>query len=582
MSEVASPADQAARARTRELAAERRRFVAFSFASADLLIELNAEGRITFATGAARALTGRMENELLGMRFLDLVAEGDRRFVELALGNVPGGGRLDPSTLFLKRTSGRDMGVALSGGRVVEGGLIHLSISIAQAAHAESALANRKDKEQGLLAVAEFRTAANDRLRAAKEMGSDVRLTLLDMCGLDELAGRIGPEASEALMKDIGTTLRLHAPVGSAVGEVGPGRLGVLHGAGTDPDRLRAAVEGLGRAADPNGVGITVENRTLDMNMGDLSAEDGAKALNYAISRFAKGGAGNFEMASGMDSLKLLLADTVERINSFRQIVVNQSFRMAYQPILGLRDRQTHHWEALARLEGTDSPFETIRFAEATEIVEEFDLAVVERVLKTLEARKAGAPPVLVAVNLSGGSIGSPVFLSALDNLLASYPAGRRQMAFEITESTKIEDLEGAAVFVRHLKQAGHEVCLDDFGAGASSFPYLQALPVDFVKIDGAYVKRALEDKRDRAIMRSMTGLCVELGIKTVAEMIETEDQAALLEGMGVDYGQGWLFGTPAPELPSAPPKVLPSVTRRTSPASRGGTSATPSPLRRS
>jgi EAL domain-containing protein (putative c-di-GMP-specific phosphodiesterase class I) len=71
------------------------------------------------------------------------------------------------------------------------------------------------------------------------------------------------------------------------------------------------------------------------------------------------------------------------------------------------------------------------------------------------------------------------VFVSALDNLLASYPSGRRQMAFEITESTKIEDLDGAAVFVRHLKDAGHEVCLDDFGAGASSFPYLQALPVD-------------------------------------------------------------------------------------------------------
>jgi EAL domain-containing protein (putative c-di-GMP-specific phosphodiesterase class I) len=95
-------------------------------------------------------------------------------------------------------------------------------------------------------------------------------------------------------------------------------------------------------------------------------------------------------------------------------------------------------------------------------------------------------------------------------------------------------------------------------------------------------VKRALEDKRDRAIMRSMTGLCLELGIKTVAEMIETEDQAALLQGMGVDYGQGWLFGTPAPELPAAPPKVLPSVTRRTSSSARGGGSATPSPLRRS
>jgi len=96
MSDVASPSDQAAKARTRELAADRRRFVAFSFASADLLVELDSAGVITFASGAARVLTGRMENELVGFRFLNLVADADRRFVELALANLPDGGRLDP------------------------------------------------------------------------------------------------------------------------------------------------------------------------------------------------------------------------------------------------------------------------------------------------------------------------------------------------------------------------------------------------------------------------------------------------------------------------------------------------------
>jgi EAL domain-containing protein (putative c-di-GMP-specific phosphodiesterase class I) len=130
-----------------------------------------------------------------------------------------------------------------------------------------------------------------------------------------------------------------------------------------------------------------------------------------------------------------------------------------------------------------------------------------------------------------------------------------------------------AANAVRQLREDGHFVCLDDFGAGAASFPYLQALEIDYVKIDGAYVK-ALQTQgqdRDRAILKGMVWLCKELNIGTVAEMVETEDQARLLLDFGIDYGQGYLFGRPEPNPRLEPLRLDDDPGPQRSPAFRRG-----------
>src|SRR5262249_37678626 len=102
---------------------------------------------------------------------------------------------------------------------------------------------------------------------------------------------------------------------------------------------------------------------------------------------------------------------------------------------------------------------------------------------------------------------------------------------------------------VSRLRQRGFRVCLDDFGAGSSSFHYLNSFPVDFVKIDGKYVKNAIDSPRDRAFLKAMAQLCHDLDTATIAEMIETDAQAQLMRDLGVGYGQGYLFGKPAPEM---------------------------------
>ncbi len=126
-------------------------------------------------------------------------------------------------------------------------------------------------------------------------------------------------------------------------------------------------------------------------------------------------------------------------------------------------------------------------------------------------------------------------------------------------------DLPRAQRIIQEFRRAGHKVCLDDFGAGAASFPYLRAFTIDFVKIDGAYVSRMLDAMRDHAILKAMVQLCSDLGTVTIAEMIETDAQAQRLAQTGVDYGQGYLFGrpTPTPAMPGIlARKVPPRPTR--------------------
>jgi EAL domain-containing protein (putative c-di-GMP-specific phosphodiesterase class I) len=123
----------------------------------------------------------------------------------------------------------------------------------------------------------------------------------------------------------------------------------------------------------------------------------------------------------------------------------------------------------------------------------------------------------------------------------------------EVTESHRLSDLPAANAQIQRLRAAGHVVCLDDFGAGSASLDYLRELEADIVKFDGCFVRSLDTRPRDVTLLRRLSELCAELGVVTVAEMIETEEVAQRVAGLGVKLGQGWLFGRPGPR-PAVPP----------------------------
>ena len=236
---------------------------------------------------------------------------------------------------------------------------------------------------------------------------------------------------------------------------------------------------------------------------------------------------------------------THARARAVRAAIAERRFQLVYQPVVDLARRATHHYEALLRPIATPSqPFRTtqdfVTFAEAVGLSEELDYAVLAQGVAAMEA----APGASVAVNISGLSFQSPAFRDRMfDHLAGRDVAGR--LLVELTETAEIEDVGSAIETLERLREAGIEVCIDDFGAGAAAFRYLREFRVAYVKIDGSYVRSATRSDRDRSFVASMVDLARSMSARVVAEMIETEDEARLMTSLGIEFGQGWLFGKP-------------------------------------
>ncbi|GAA5525802.1 cyclic di-GMP phosphodiesterase PdeB [Microbulbifer aestuariivivens] len=216
------------------------------------------------------------------------------------------------------------------------------------------------------------------------------------------------------------------------------------------------------------------------------------------------------------------------------------------QPVVALqRNDSLHHYEVLVRMRGRDGdviyPGVFLPAAERYGLIEEVDRWVIRRIFAYMAAEKRhGLTGHGYAINISGLSLGDETFTDfVLDSLIESgVPPSRVQ--FEITETSAINNLERALMFIHRLRAAGCTFALDDFGRGASSLAYLRQLPVDFLKIDGSFVRNMLGDDTDSAIVSTVNHLAKSMGISTIAEYAETPELISRLRRMGVDFAQGY------------------------------------------
>jgi len=158
-----------------------------------------------------------------------------------------------------------------------------------------------------------------------------------------------------------------------------------------------------------------------------------------------------------------------------------------------------------------------------------------------------GLPPLRMAVNLSARQFMSPTLLDDVADALAETRIDPRWLEFEVTESVMIREPERAVKLLRDLKAMGISLSIDDFGTGYSSLAYLKRLPIDGVKIDASFVRGIPEDASDVAITETILAMSRSLGLKVVAEGVETRDQLRFLEGRGCNEMQGYYFSKPLP-----------------------------------
>ena len=228
----------------------------------------------------------------------------------------------------------------------------------------------------------------------------------------------------------------------------------------------------------------------------------------------------------------------------FRDAVMNGRLKAARQPVVETRSGAVSHYEVLARFDGEDSPISLIGAAERSGQICHLDYIMISAAVARLA--ETSDPAYRLAVNISGESIQRIDVIRELCAVITAHDFRRDRLIVEVTESARIDDIETAAAAVRMLRTCGVGVSLDDFGAGAASFGYLRALDVDGLKFDGSFLESPEHNLRGIALMRNISRMCAELGIASVGERVETQNERRILLEAGVRYAQGYLFGAPA------------------------------------
>jgi diguanylate cyclase (GGDEF)-like protein len=220
------------------------------------------------------------------------------------------------------------------------------------------------------------------------------------------------------------------------------------------------------------------------------------------------------------------------------------------QRIEPLRGGAPHHVEVLARImEDTGAlvpPGAFIPAAERYGLMPSVDRYVISRAFEALSTCAPRDRP-LLSINLSGLSLADDAFAGFVGAQFRAHRIGHDEVCFEITETAAISNIRQAERFIETFRERGCRFSLDDFGSGMSSFSYLKRLKVDFLKIDGLFVRQVVDDRFDQAMVRAVQSVAAATGLQTIAEYVESAEIAAWLRGVGVNYAQGYGVHRPEP-----------------------------------
>jgi diguanylate cyclase (GGDEF)-like protein/PAS domain S-box-containing protein len=236
-----------------------------------------------------------------------------------------------------------------------------------------------------------------------------------------------------------------------------------------------------------------------------------------------------------------------------QQALADGRFRLYYQPIIAFGKQAVDERQGEILLRMVDEaghivlPGAFLPAAERYGLMPALDRWVVRTTLEALSASVDSGADTTFAINISGRSLGTADFLDFVTEQIDATQVAPRKLCFEITETSAISELAHALHFIDTLKTLGCHFALDDFGTGLSSFSYLKSLPVDYLKIDGGFVRGLVADNIDHAMVEAVNNIGHIMGLKTIAEWVENDTILLRLRHIGVDYAQGYALGEPRP-----------------------------------
>src|SRR4051812_4564341 len=434
--------------------------------------------------------------------------------------------------------------------------------------HAEDLRERRRAQQRvAFLADHDFLTGLPDRTHVERRLESlgGGALAVLDLDGLRSLNDAHGRQAGDALLAETSRVLRDRVRRSDAVARIGGDIFAVvLEGAGDADapalgDELLDAVRSL-RAVDGRSVsasagvvvftgaeGLSPEELLLDAELAVYDAKEAGR--DRMVVRRA---AGDHRAREGEHGW-------AERI---REALGNACFVLPAQAVISLKGDPPTRYELLLRLVGDDGdliqPATFLYVAERFGLAQEIDRWVIGQAAGLLARAHAEGRDLRFEVNLSGSSVADSGMPELIARQLTAAKVPGSALSLAIDEATAIENVESVRVLAQSLRSLGCELVLDHFGSGLASFHYLQQLAVDYVKIDGSFVKDLPHNRAGRMVVKSVVEVAGSLGCRTIAERVSDSETLALLQSQGVDFAQGFYVGRPRPaaeiEAAGSPP----------------------------
>jgi len=441
----------------------------------------------------------------------------------------------------------------------------HREISeIVQALETTASALRERNEKLSRFANHDVLTGLYNRRRFVEELRKEVKkvtaekneaaLLFIDLDQFKYVNDTCGHPAGDRMIRKVADQLQRCAGARGTVGRFGGDEFTVLVAGVTRTEAQTLAetiLEDLRKVAhveDDNvfhvhcSIGITMIDGTLDhddlISQADIACRD---AKNSGRNRLA------FHRMSEREAEKI--AADVNWVTKLREAIDNSGLVLRYQPIVCVATGETSHHEVLLRMKSEKgrliSPDIFLPAAVRFGLMAEIDTWLIETAIAELARYREDAPELRFALNLSANAFEAENLAAFVQSQLTARAVPPNCVTFEITESLAMRHLSHVEKQIAGLRALGCEVSLDDFGTGYSSFSYLQKLPVDYIKIDGSFIRDLVRNPVDQKMVRMIGEIGRAAGMKTVAEYVQSAPVFALLARLGIDYAQGFYIGRP-------------------------------------
>ncbi len=539
---------------------------------ADSVITTNVEGRVEYVNPIAEALTGWKLREARGLPLSTVCSMMDEATRQPIADPVARVLRDDAtvrvtSNVVLLRRDGVEIAIDQSAAPIRDrAGTITGVVLVLHDVRREREFATQlsyqasHDTLTGLVNRREFENRLDRALASAREQGRHHAMMYLDLDQFKVVNDTCGHSAGDEFMRQISVVLQERLREGDTLARLGGDEFGVLvencpiEHAVRIAETLRQTVAEFHFIVNQRTFTVGVSIGLVNMADGSLTLTEVLSAGDAACYMAKEKGRNRVQLYHPKDTELALRHGEMEWVGRIQDALTAGRFVLYTQRVtpVGVGQKATRMFELLVRMVDERGeivpPMAFIPAAERYNLMPQIDRWVTRTALTTMAARRHPSREAETCIiNLSGASIGDERFLDFIRAELLRTNAPVGSVCFEVTETAAIANLSKATRFITELKALGCLFSLDDFGSGMSSFGYLKHLPVDFLKIDGSFVRDMLSDPIDNAMVEAINQIGHVMGKRTIAEYVEHEGILERLREIGVDYAQGFGVAMPKP-----------------------------------